>query len=176
MELKAVRRRCETRLSALAVPVPFDLDRFSAAIAEQRGRPLYLHPATVDGAPCGVWISSGDADHVFFDGTTSPVHRQHIVLHELGHVVAAHEGTGSPGDWVRRLLPNLDPNVVAKVLCRTTYSDADEIEAEVFASVVLERATHVSKRAVMSTAPGSGTDDAVVQRVRLGLTEPRETR
>lgn len=164
MDLKEIRHRCESWLSTLTVPAPFDLDLFVAVIAERRGRPLHLHPATVSGAPCGVWLSCDDTDHVFYDSTTSPVHRQHIVLHELGHVVADHHGTrGKPSEWISLLMPNLDPDLVSRVLCRSTYLETEEVEAEVFASVVLERA------AGFIDPPPIGADDEVLRRIRSAL-------
>jgi hypothetical protein len=166
MDLKEIRSRCETWLSTLTVPAPFDLDRFVGMVAERRGRPIHLHAATVTGAPCGVWFSADDADHVFYDGTTSPVHRQHIVLHELGHVVAQHRGSSDTSiDWIRRLMPNLDPDVISRVLCRSTYLDVEEVEAEVFASVVLERAGGRSPSAPVVL------EDEVMRRIRLALAD-----
>jgi hypothetical protein len=52
-----------------------------------------------------------------------------------------HQGTKIDGDELARLLfPNLGPALVRSSLARTAYSDAEEREAETFASVLLGRA------------------------------------
>ena len=42
------------------------------------------------GAPCGLWISVPTAEYVFYDPDTSRLHAEHIVLHELAHMLSGH--------------------------------------------------------------------------------------
>lgn len=87
-----LRRRCERRLRGVSIPQPFDLDAFCAVVAAHRGRPLVLQPmpGLSTGAPCGLWISVPTADYVFYDPETSRLHAEHIVLHELAHMLSGH--------------------------------------------------------------------------------------
>jgi hypothetical protein len=70
---------------------------------------------------------------------TSPLHREHIALHEIGHLLAGHQGQVGVEDIAGLLLPDLNPALVRAVLKRTCYSSEQEWEAEYFATLVLER-------------------------------------
>ncbi|MEV4347353.1 hypothetical protein AB0J83_23100 [Actinoplanes sp. NPDC049596] len=147
--MENLRRRCESRLRGIRVPDPFDLDAFCAEVAQHRGRPLIRRavPGLSVDAPCGLWIGTAEADHVFHDPGTSPLHAEHIVLHELAHILSGHtgasgEGAGGGGTAdgsLARLFPDLDPATVSRVLGRATYSDAQEREAEMMASLIRGR-------------------------------------
>ncbi|WP_369068746.1 ImmA/IrrE family metallo-endopeptidase [Kineococcus terrestris] len=85
-------------------------------------------------------MSTATADYVFVDESTSGLHRRHILAHELAHVVFDHGGPDVlAGDVAARLLPDVDPSTIERVLQRSSYSTAEEREAEVFASMVLQR-------------------------------------
>ncbi|MFC7277856.1 hypothetical protein ACFQS1_28035 [Paractinoplanes rhizophilus] len=137
--MKGLRWRSERRLRGIRVPRPFDLDAFCAEVAASRGRPLIRRP--IPGlsaeAPCGMWIATGQADHVFYDPGTSPLHAEHIVLHELAHILCGH--TGSAGA-LARLFPDLDAATVSQVLGRVSYTCEQEREAEMVASLIRGRA------------------------------------
>ena len=146
--MSRLRRRCERRLKDIPVPNPFDLDVFSAALAAHRGRPLTLQPmpGLSAGAPCGLWISVPAADYVFYDPETSRLHAEHIVLHELSHMISGHTtGVGTDpeaGDGVvARLVPDLDPRTIDTILGRASYTTAQEREAETLASLIRARST-----------------------------------
>ena len=126
----------------MTVPEPFSLARFQAQLAESRGRPLYLHridPQPGTGAPCGMWLSTAGADHIFYVAGSSRLHQQNIILHEIGHMLWDHT-LGGRTDAVATLLPDLDPAMVARTLLRTSYSAPQEQEAEMMAAIILERA------------------------------------
>jgi hypothetical protein len=144
-----LRRRCERRLENIAIPNPFDLDIFCAAMAAHRGRRLTLRPmpGLSAGAPCGLWISVQTADYVFYDPETSQLHAEHIVLHELSHMLSGHttgvnagvDSKGSSGDGIGRLVPDLDPRTIDTILGRASYTTAQEREAEMLASLIRAR-------------------------------------
>ncbi len=164
MDLKDLRRRCELVLGGVEVPAPFDADVFAAVVASRRGRPLHLVPKTSDVGPCGIWLALPDADYVFFESGTSPVHRDHIVLHELGHVLSDHNASQVISHTVlQELLPSLDLSVVRRVLGRTSYTAEEEREAEVMASVIYERS-------LMAHRDADGTDE-----LGIALNKMRET-
>lgn len=141
MDLKAVRRRCESTLQDVEMPTPFDVHAFSEIVAERRGRPLHLLPKTTTAGPCGVWLAMPAADYVFFEEFTSALHRDHIILHELGHLLCDHGASEVMDDDVLgELLPSLDLTVVRRLMGRTTYTAVEEQEAELIATLVLQRA------------------------------------
>jgi hypothetical protein len=150
--MKGLRRRCEQRLRHTRIPSPFDLDAFCGEVAARRGRPLIRRPVpglSAD-APCGLWIGTDTTDHVFYDPGTSPLHAEHIVLHELAHILSGHEGSGGA---LARLFPDLDPATVRRVLGRVSYTSAQEREAEMMASLIRGR----------SAQPPRTTTDRVVE-------------
>jgi hypothetical protein len=140
MSLREVRRRCERLLDEVDLPDPFDANVFRDAVAERRGRPIRLVPQEHMVGPCGVLVSMQDVDYVFFEGSTSPVHRDHIIAHELGHLLCEHLPKERLGDEVlRALMPDLNPAMVRKALARTSYDGREEREAEMIASLTVGR-------------------------------------
>jgi len=165
VDIKALRRRCEHVLDEVDIPDPFDVDTFAATIADRRQRPLHLLPKQTPVGPCGVWLALPAADYVFYENGTSSLHREHIILHELGHLLGEHEAHESVDDEVlRELLPGLDLAVIHRILGRTSYSAAEEQEAEMIASMVLER---VGRRGAPA-ARGTRHDD-VIDRLTVTL-------
>jgi len=155
VDLAAVRKRCETTLRTVTIPDPFDVNDFAAVVSGRRGRPLQLLAKQTSLGPCGVWLALPDADYVFYEPDTSALHRDHIVLHELGHLLQEHEPTESMDEAVlRELFPGLDVDMVKRVLGRTSYTAVEEQEAELIASIVTER---VHRRGLLEPS-GPGGD------------------
>ena len=140
-DLRALRVRCAAKLRGLDVPIPFDLWRFCQAVEARRRRPLLLHPVVSALGPCGLWVATPEADHIFYEQEATPFHQRHIILHELGHVVCDHHPAPVTGaDLPQLLFPDLQPSVLHKVLARAGYSNDQEQEAELLASLILEQA------------------------------------
>lgn len=139
MDGKKLRRHCEAKLADLAIPNPFDLNEFCAILGRDRGRPLVLVPIALPGrAPCGMWAVTDDADYIFVQKQTSPLHQALIGLHEVSHLLFGHTESAERGAQAERLLaPNLDPETVRYMLRRTHYSATAEREAELLASLIL---------------------------------------
>ncbi|MEU6715802.1 hypothetical protein ABZ897_30420 [Nonomuraea sp. NPDC046802] len=139
--LKQLRRRCEARARELPLPAPFDVWAFCEAIAARRRRPIHLR--TMTGAPgvCGLWVAADTADLIFYEQATTRPHQEHIILHELSHLLCDHYSMSlSAAEYARLLLPSLDPEMVRRILARTTYSAVEEQEAELLASLIRQRA------------------------------------
>lgn len=142
-------RECvETRqvfaaLKDLPIPRPWNLRAFIDALQEQRCRPIRLEPYPAEAQlqhPCGMWIRCEDADIIFYERSTSQYHCQHIILHEIGHMVLGHEplSVDAPGPGaMQQLMPDVDAAAMVKVLGRTTFDNEVENEAELFASLLL---------------------------------------
>lgn len=130
----------DARLAGVQLPDPFDIGLFCERVAAARNRLIHLVPFSVGGPdlPCGLWVGLADADVIFFEQATTPVHRDHFVLHEIGHVLGDH--TGRPDALVPLLAQQLpegliEPDRLAEAfgLRRASYSTKQEQEAEAFA-------------------------------------------
>lgn len=142
MDLRHVREKCEAKLSTLTLPRPFAVEDFCTMLAADRDRPLRLLPlpSTEDG-PCGLWLSTGEVDYVFHQVATSQLHQEHIILHEVAHMIFDHTALRASAEGIRdRLLPALDPGMVAAVLARSSYTSEQELEAETLADLIGGRA------------------------------------
>lgn len=140
MDISVLRRRCAARLSELPLTYPFDLQALCEVLAARRGRPLCLYAARLGGIGSGLWLMAATGDCIFFERDTNPLHQQHIVLHELGHLIAGHR----PGSVVDAAAPEepfvgVDTPRVQAMLARSAYSRVEEQEAEMVATLLLER-------------------------------------
>ncbi len=146
------RRSVSARLRRLAdelpLPVPFDVEELCRRVAEQRRRPIHLLaiPGMTD--PSGVWLATTAADYLVYDSMTSQLHRDHIILHELAHLLCDHLGgeraalddVGELVDGVGQLVSGVDPDAVLDVARRTAYGTAEEREAELLAGMIRQMA------------------------------------
>lgn len=155
--------RCEEMIATLVIPSPFNIDRFLAVLAERRGKPITLIASNLDAdLPCGMLISTERADYIYCADNVPPLQSQHTVMHEVGHLLFNH-GTTQPSfgasswatgpDVLQLLLPHLSPALVQRILGHTMYASGQEREAELFASLVLARASSSRER-----YPGMGPD------------------
>ncbi|MBL8932795.1 MAG: hypothetical protein JNL54_21955 [Kineosporiaceae bacterium] len=169
MNLKALRQRCDELLRDIEIPDPFDVRILAETIARRRGRPIRLHAKPSPLGPCGLWLALPDADYVFYETATSRLHRDHIIVHELAHLLAAHEPTDHlDPDLLRSLLPNLDSAMVQRVLARSTYTAVEEQEAEMIATLVLH---HAERRPAArdDDAPAASGEVTVIDRLSSTL-------
>lgn len=157
MDMRMVRRRCEARLRHVTIPIPFDIATFTETVANRRGRPIALKPITLNGEVSGAWVAMPSVDIVFFEERTSPLHRLHIMLHELSHILCDHYGIALDVDGLQSLLRSTVPVERLRALQRNQYSDEEEQEAEVLASLILERVNHAQASNATSDPDIAGT-------------------
>ncbi len=95
--------------------------------------------------PSGLWIATAEVDVIGYQANTSRHHQEHIIAHELGHMVCCHHGVVQPDDRsVSLLFPDLAPGLVRELLHRTSYSDAQEEEAEITGSLLAANLVNVT--------------------------------
>ncbi|MFB9905662.1 hypothetical protein [Allokutzneria oryzae] len=139
--LRGLRRRCEARIRELPMPAPFDVRELCRLVADKRGRPIRLVPIASDGGVLGMWAATDTADVICYEQATTRPHQDHIILHELSHLLCDHYPAPlSFAEHARMLLPDLDPAMVRRVLGRTSYLTSEEQEAELLASLIQRRA------------------------------------
>jgi hypothetical protein len=139
--LKRLREAGAQRIAELGLPDQCDLPTLCRRLGELRDRPITLVPMPMLAThPCGMWVAAHEADLIFFDANTTSAHQEHIILHELGHIICCHRGSGLLDDEsARSLFPNLNPDIVRDMLMRATYDDVQEQEAEIIAYLLSER-------------------------------------
>ncbi|TQI93795.1 hypothetical protein FB471_5940 [Amycolatopsis cihanbeyliensis] len=173
---RELRRRCRELLRALDIRPPLDVEELCRRVGERRGRAIRLvpHPIPVPG-PFGAWIAARDADYILYQQETTHAHQRHIILHELGHILAGSDSDErddelltelypgvDPGD-LRARYPDLDPEAVRRALRRTGYRSEDERRAETVATIILEWA------AVLDRVAPAASAEAPAQRMAAAL-------
>jgi hypothetical protein len=140
MNLRQLRRSCEALVEGLDLPSPFDIQGFCSSLGHARRRPIHLIARTLPaGGPSGVCVSTSTGDYVFYELHTSPFHQNHIVLHEVAHLLCEHQAVVSNHELCQLLFPDLDAHLIERVLGRTCYSGSAEQEAELIASLILAK-------------------------------------
>ncbi|MGW0517410.1 ImmA/IrrE family metallo-endopeptidase [Crossiella sp. NPDC003009] len=166
--LRRTYRECADIVNGLALPQPFDVQVLCDRVGDERGRPIFLAPISLPtGGPCGLWINTDPADYIFFEADTSPLHQRHIVLHELGHLLCDHHAAPvlTP-DASRLLMPSLDPAMVRRVLGRGCYSAVEEQQAEIIASMIIQRTSAWTAEPVRPVPPEAAE---LVRRIERAL-------
>lgn len=127
-------------LDTLALPGPVTLDELCRHLVRRRGRPLHLHPLPaqpVAPGACGVWLATDTDDHIFVEPGTTRLHREHILLHEISHMLLEHDAADIPPESAMgALMPDLSPALVRRLMARTSYDTPQEREAEMLASLL----------------------------------------
>ncbi|MGA4837853.1 hypothetical protein [Streptomyces sp. G45] len=168
MSSRALSRRCRALVRGLGITGPLTTRDLCDRVARHTGRPVRLEAVSLPPeGPYGLWVAVGGTDYVFYERETSPLHQEHIVAHELGHVLCDHRSSATVGDEaVRLLLPTLDPGMVRRVLQRSHCGTEEEQEAEVIASLILQQA-HRGTREPTWTVPSGSAD--VIERLDRSL-------
>jgi hypothetical protein len=160
---RAMLRSARRRLADLPeLPEPWDIAEFARRVADQRGRPIELIPRVMSqyaSVATGLWIRRGDRDQIVYDNSGAVLHQDHIILHELAHMLCGHQGItihapapeapcglfgrGIDDDALARILSSADEqdrSSPVRVLHRTAYDDQQECEAETLAYVIWQTA------------------------------------
>lgn len=153
MSSAEIWRRCRARLdglreAGLRIPDPYDAVELAARTERCLGRSIQMVAIEMPaGAPYGITLFTADGGHIIaYEQRTSRVHRDHIISHELAHVVLGHQPmTIDTPDASRLIFPTLPSTLVDRVLNRTgVYTRLEEQEAETLATLLLERASQAS--------------------------------
>lgn len=141
MRLSGVRDRCARMLADLGIEGPTSTEDLVRQLSQQRDRPIRLRAHPRLGEMSGFWIGLDDVDTVFYDEELTGLHLEHVIAHELAHIAFGHghDEVMAP-EVLATLFPLLDPSMVRRSLARKEYSEAEEREAEVFASMLLQLA------------------------------------
>ncbi|MER6446723.1 toxin [Streptomyces venezuelae] len=175
-QLKQLRKAGARRIAELDLPEAADVAELCRHLGEVRDRPITLVPMQMPSShPCGMWVAARDEDLIFYDANTTGAHQEHIILHELGHIICCHRGAGGLDEAAARLLfPNLDPELVRDMLLRATYDDVQEQEAEIIAYLLSQRIgdagpPHTAEPATPAAEDGDPARNATLSRIERTL-------
>jgi len=170
MNLRHLRRICAARVEALDLPFPFDVHKLCKSVERARGRMIHLVPRTLPaGSPSGLCVSTNVGDYIFYESQTSALHQEHIILHEIGHLLCEHRAASvSREEITELLLPDLDPGIVQRVLGRTCHPVRAEQEAEIIASLILAKVERQRLEAVWALPSSVAPVVARVERCLRG--------
>jgi hypothetical protein len=153
---EALLRSCECALHDLPIPTPFDIEELARAIGTRRGRPILLRPMRHVPRLAGLCFPSGQRDVIVYTSGTTPLHQEHIILHELCHLWFGHEPVAVLEDEIVDLLgPDLHEASVHLVFRRANYTTYEEREVEVLASLILKQAANAAE----SSSRDADTDE-----------------
>lgn len=152
------RSRTARRVQRLVDDLPMhqsdDLETLFSQVAERRGRSVTLVETSMPPGMSGAWIATTERDIVVCERDTTQLHREHILLHELGHMLCGHRPHEVGGAQLLTLLsggmPLLGADTVAHMLARSRPDSPAEAEAESFAwhaqRAIAAAREHVSAR------------------------------
>lgn len=152
---RVLRALCRRELADLDLDLPLDAEQLCERYGEKRGRAIKIiaHPLPA-GMPSGVWLMAEDADYFFYQANTTKLHRDQIVIHEFGHLIAGHQIVSTAGALLAAGAPDADKDA-DEALNRTCYSDEREWEAEMLATIIREWAVK-AEQGVGQTATHGG--------------------
>jgi len=167
---QSLQHRCEQMLSELDLPTPFDLDVLLAQLSPLRRRPLRLLPLLpgLRDDPSGLWVPLEDEDVVFAESSVSDWYRDHVILHEVGHMLWQHRGTiRDVTDWLGQY--GVETSQPTRTEMRCSVRDRDkEREAEMVALLIESRIAPRTRSIPGSTSPPAEIA-AVLNRLALAL-------
>jgi hypothetical protein len=154
------RQRVRSVLAAVPMPRPWSMNAWVDRLEAWRGREIDLVPVAYrPGQPSGAWQARPDYDLIAYTEHTSALHQDHIIAHELAHLLCAHTGTCLMSESeAAELAPDLAPRALSHLLTRVT-SGSDEYEAELIAVLLMSAATS-EPPAVQPGASGRAADQA----------------
>ncbi|RLU79931.1 hypothetical protein CTZ27_35870 [Streptomyces griseocarneus] len=137
---------CRAFVASLGLPPAASVRDLRSFVEKRIGQAIHIAPHDrADGSlPCGMVIASGGANYIGYDPETSPAHQDHIIAHELAHLLKGHRG--------EPLVNDLDADLLATILGRTDYDEDAEREAELIGSLLQ---THV-----INSRPASQSESA----------------
>ncbi|MEU4200824.1 hypothetical protein AB0F64_12840 [Streptomyces sp. NPDC026294] len=131
-------------LSDLGIHPPLDMFRLCQELGEKRRRPIELkarHLTTL--GPSGLLVETSRRDVILYQAETTRLHQDHIILHELGHILVAddaaeEEGAEDAADAWAGLIPVFDDEMIRRVTQRCSYESEEECVVEAAATSLLE--------------------------------------
>ncbi|MBI1295591.1 hypothetical protein GC175_11620 [bacterium] len=126
----------------------FDFSHFSLAafvdwLERKHGKPILFCEEQLPPTFFGAWIEADDASVIFFDKSAISLHRLHIQLHELAHILCGHKTICITDEHKRAYALGLLK--AEDLLFRSSQTSVKEKEAELLA-VLIQKEIYKHKR------------------------------
>lgn len=160
-------RRVRALLEAVDLPNPWDVNTFCDRLERHRGRDIDLLPVSWTlGTSSGAWQRQREHDVIAYADNTSGLHQDHIILHELGHMISQHRGRCVLSvTEAQHRAPDLSPAAFAHLL-EQAHLEHEETEAEIIATMILTRiAQHQPRTAPRRDKDHPAGTEAVLTRI-----------
>ena len=166
MDHRCFQRDCDRRLRELCLRTDPSPEELYAALELGRGRPIIVWPADLRGGLFGAVFHADAFILVLYEQHTSRSHQRLIQFHEAGHLLLGHPGKrlDDPA-LLQRLAPDLPLEAIQQFLCRDTHDDSEEREAELFATLMVERLARRLGQKARTETPAQPRPDALVARL-----------
>lgn len=125
------------------IPQPWSVDELCRRLTEQRSRMIVVHSLDLPSLPFGVWYEDGERDHIIHRAELTGYHRDHVILHEICHMLARHNTADLPEGIQSGVCDFLLEHAM-----RNDYANSQEELAETFASMVLKIVSGLSSTPV----------------------------
>lgn len=190
----ALEARCRALVGTITLPSPFSLDGLVEAVSTERGEPIWLRSLPADLGPeiSGVLLGTDEGYVLCYPTEADPWWSLTCVAHELGHILCGHASTvrrPAPGTLspdavpgtaepetpetaadagtqnVAGMLPHLQE--AAQAWGRLYRCDAHthaEREAELVATLLIQRVERHARRSRPRTSRGNAGQEAVLRR------------
>lgn len=136
---RELRRHCRQLLRKLDIQPRLRVDELCLRLGEHLNKPIRLIPwALPVPGPFGLWMSRPNEEVIFYQEETTRVHQDHIILHEVGHILADHQDDGDIGEDLPDLGPDFPHDLTTRGFRRTCYTEDYEREAELVATIIQE--------------------------------------
>jgi hypothetical protein len=154
-------QRCDAMLAKLDVPTPFDVETFCNSLERTHGFRVTLVPVRNGiSQPCGLRAHLDGVHHIFHDYADSADRRDHAALHVIAHLLLGHTAAPVITDaFTARVMPDLDPAMVRRVLGHGTYTKAEEAEADLLARLIVEAGRPAGEAIVPAQRTAKSTVD-----------------
>jgi len=146
------------------------LDDLVRRIGDATQRTILLIPWSLPREIFGAWISDArrPTEYIFYQKDLTPLHRVHVVLHEVSHFLLGHKTVRVEARDVLGTLQGGEDTVSPAVTCAiqlragATISLLDDQEAEKLAAAIGEK---LSRRTVTSSLSSDESVSAVLRKL-----------
>lgn len=115
----------------------FTFPGFIAWVEKEREKGIQMTAWAMPATIFGAWMEEEDTDYIFYDVDAIPLHKAHIQLHELAHMLCGHATIKVTKETLAQIL--MDKFSAAELLLRSTKSNQEEQEAELLTSLIQEQ-------------------------------------
>lgn len=145
----------------------FSIDHFVQHVQQLRNRPILCVPYAFSPGISGAWIYGSRIDFIFYRSNTHRIHQNHIILHEIAHMLLNHPLRPIQDVLSPDLLQELPiPMGHLRALQPNRAKDIVEQEAEDFVALVQKQVVRAQRMAELTAG---GTSIGALQPYIQGL-------